>query len=126
MNREITHKYFGTRLGEWLDLFPNSIAQDAVGLWQIIPVGRDSFGLHGNDLIFFAREVVVRLLRKGGVPVIAAADKNFCWERKNYGSSEAEIVDGIIEEWLLAGVDPDVEGVWFALPKMIPGKRSNS
>lgn len=55
----IVDKYFGIPLSEWIERTPNELEMDAVGLWQIVPVGRESFGLEGEALKDFVRRSVI-------------------------------------------------------------------
>ncbi len=43
---EPKHGRFGTPMGEWINLV-GELDIDAVGLWQIVPAGREGFGLQG-------------------------------------------------------------------------------
>jgi hypothetical protein len=118
MTNEPIDKYFGIPLSEWIDKTPNELEVDAVGLWQIIPVGRDSFGLQGLPLDDFVRRSIVALICRGAVPVRPAAAEQGFWARQfQYGESAEEIATKIIEEWKASGIDPDQDGVWFSLPR---------
>ncbi|WYX25629.1 hypothetical protein WJ969_07865 [Achromobacter xylosoxidans] len=77
MNNEPVNKYFGTPMSEWIARVPNELGVDAVGLWQIIPVGADHFGLSGAELEDFSRRCIVALLEKGAVPVRPAPSPIF-------------------------------------------------
>lgn len=103
-------------MSEWIERTPNELDQDAVGLWQIVASGRDGFELSGEELDVFVRRSISALLVRGAVPVSASATKGKFWdERFDYGSSVEDITNNVIVEWHNAGVDPDHEGVWFAL-----------
>lgn len=116
MTDEPVDKYFGVPLSEWVDRIPNELEIDAVGLWQIVPVGRDSFGLNGEGLRDFVRRAVFALLKRGAVPVHPAQEDGIFWIRKNcYGDDIDNIVSNIIAEWEKSGVDPNEDGLWFAL-----------
>lgn len=52
---------------------PNKLEGDSVGLWQIIPVGEDGFGLSGDHLENFAYQCVLALLQQGAIPIRAVA-----------------------------------------------------
>lgn len=69
MSIEPVDKYFGIPLSEWIKRTPNELEVDAVGFWQIVPVGRDSFGLEGGELNDFVRRSIIALLEKGAAPV---------------------------------------------------------
>lgn len=116
MTNDPIDKYFGIPISEWIDKTPNELAVDAVGLWQIIPVGRDSFNLTGGDLEEFAKRSIIALINRGAVPVRPAPAKDGFWEKQlQYGNSPDEIANAITEEWKNSGVDPDHDGIWFSI-----------
>ena len=116
MKKEPTNKYFGTSLSEWISRIPNELEVDAVGLWQIIPAGKDSFDLSDEDLDNFTRRCIYALMERGAWPVRPSFRKDKFWERQfQYGDSREEIAENIIKEWKKIGIDPDQDGVWFAL-----------
>ena len=43
------HRRADITAADWVGLVPNEMEIDAVGLWQVIPVGRHEFGLDGED-----------------------------------------------------------------------------
>jgi len=97
-------------------MMPNELADDAVGLWQIIPAGREDFGLDGAELVDFVRRHIHALLKKGALPVKGIKEGDKYWTvQYQYGANSEEIVSNIIAEWLASGQDPDVDGIWFAL-----------
>jgi len=109
-------KYFGIPANEWIERIPNELEVDAVGLWQIIPVGRDSFNLSGADLEDFTKRSIIALINRGAVPVRPARAMDGFWEKQlQYGNSPAEIANAIIDEWKVSGVDPDRDGTWFSI-----------
>jgi len=113
---EPVDKYFGVPLSEWIERIPNELEVDAVGLWQIVPVGRDNFGLTGDSLRDFVRRGIVALLKKGAVPVRPDQKQGALWNSHTcYGDAPDEIADNIIIEWENSGIDPDEDGLWFAL-----------
>lgn len=117
---EPVHRFFGYSIDESVNRIPNELDYDAVGLWQIIPVGRDDFGLSGLELEEFSKRHIIALLRRGAIPVCASVTTGKFWEPQlHYGSSPEEVADNILQEWKAAGVDPDVGGLWFALPSDI-------
>lgn len=116
MTVEPVDKYFGVPLSEWIDRIPNELEIDAVGLWQIVPVGRDSFDLNDEGLRDFVRRGVVALLKRGAVPVRPAQEEGVFWVQQNcYGDDIEDIANNVIAEWEKSGVDPDEDGLWFAL-----------
>ena len=116
MTTEPVDKYFGIPLSEWIHRTPNELEVDGVGLWQIIPVGRDSYSLEGEALNDFVRRSVTALIRRGGVPVRPAKGRGKFWERQaQYGKTPEEIATNVVTEWQNSGVDPNEDGLWFAL-----------
>lgn len=116
MKEEPVDKFFGVPLSEWIKKVPNELSRDAVGLWQIIPAGRESFGLSGDDLKDMTKRCINALLERGAVPARASAQKGVFWEHDtHYGSEPQQIAENIIREWEQSGVDPDHDGLWFAL-----------
>ncbi len=119
MKSEPLHKVFRIPISEWLTSIPNELEDDAIGLWQIIPVGKLDFGLQGEALIQYVRQALLGLLEKGARPVEGATDGEHYWRLRNdYGEDSEQIADAIIAEWLSSGHDPDPSGIWFALPKI--------
>lgn len=104
---------------------PAELAVDAVGLWQVVAAGREGSDLAGNDLYNFVRQHIVALLEKGAKPVIGSADKMYFWVVVDYGKTPDEIADAILMEWQNSGREPDVGGVWFALPHIYQATRKN-
>lgn len=118
MSSEPVHSFFGTPLSEWIALVPNELEVDAVGLWQIIPPLRKSFGLHGDALERAVRDVLNGLLARGARPVIGSSAQDGSWEKAiRYGSDPATITNSVIAEWRMMKRDPDVGDLWFALPR---------
>lgn len=115
MNKEPIDKYFGVPLEEWVSRIPNELEFDAVGFWQIVPVGRDSFGLKESDLDNFVRKSVIALVKKGARPVRPAKQKGKFWEVDlSYGMGAEEIAENVIAEWHQQAKDPDEDGLWFS------------
>jgi len=115
MKKEHVDKYFGLTTSEWVERIPNELEIDAVGLWQIIPVGKDSFELTGEELREFTKLAIIELLEHGAVPVRASKKKDELWvHQKQYGEQHEEIAESIITEWEKNNIDPDVDGIWFA------------
>ncbi len=116
MSIEPVDKYFGISLSEWIERTPNELEFDAVGFWQLVATGRDSFGLEGNALKDFAKRSIIALLKKGAVPVRPSEDEGKLWEEQaQYGNGLEEVAHNIIREWESSRVDPDYDGIWFAL-----------
>lgn len=116
MTKEPVDKYFGISIREWIEMTPNELEVDAVGLWQIVPVGRDSFGLAGDELKGFVWKSVVALVEKGAAPARMSSENDKYWDwQTQYGESPEDIADSVIKEWVDSGVDPEMNGLWFSL-----------
>lgn len=116
ITNEPRHQYYGTPLSEWIERVPNELPADAVGLWQVVIGGREGFGLVGEPLESFVRRCIWALVDRGACPVVAANKPGIYWERQpQYGASKEQIADLVIREWKESGVDPDHDGIWFAL-----------
>jgi hypothetical protein len=118
MSSQPVHSFFGTPLDEWIECTPNELEFDAIGLWQIIPDLRKSFGLSGDALEHATREVLTKILDRGAHPIVGSFDKPGTWERvTKYGENSIDIVNAIVAEWCTIDRNPDVEDVWFGLPR---------
>lgn len=117
MTQEPIDRYFGIPMSEWIARVPNELEVDAVGLWQIIPVGIDSFGLSGSALDDFTRRCIIELLDRGAVPVEAAKTASGWVSIQQYHGSHRDIVDLIISDWKSGKITVDQDSVWFALPE---------
>ena len=115
----------GKSIEMWISGLAHELDRDAVGLWQIIPTGRDVFRLTGIELTDFVRRCLLTLLNKGAKPVTGSASGKRYWnECKFYGGSSDEIASGMIDEWLSLGQDPKpYDSVWLALPKVFEQER---
>jgi hypothetical protein len=107
-------RLLGDSVAEYLETIPYYIDSDGESLWHIVPGGR-TFGLDGNELAEFVHLCVSRLLESGAVPVRPADEGPLNWvEQTQYGSSNEEIADAIVAEWLEAGGgDPEWHWLWF-------------
>jgi hypothetical protein len=123
MTKELRHQEYGRTVSDWIGLTAGELVRDAVGLWQIVPDGRTGFGLGGPDLVDFVRKSVLVLLKRGAKPVRGGRGTGYNWiVQPQYGTTDADIADAVIAEWLAAGRDPDFDGVWFALPHVYQEK----
>lgn len=109
--------FFGQTMAEYINTIAGELPIDAVGMWQIIPAGRQGFGLSGDDLTEFVRRCVLALLDSGAKPVVGGGGTEYDWLlQPQYGKSNEEIVKAVINEWLISGAtDCDPGGLWFAL-----------
>lgn len=118
MTDEPRDKFHGETMSAVISQVPSVLPIDAVGLWHIVPKGRDGFGLTGDALDQFVRRCIYALLAAGAVPVSTGQGTGYEWiAQKQYGSTEEEIADNVIREWR---EEPDeseiIYKVWFALP----------
>ncbi|EIM30608.1 hypothetical protein MicloDRAFT_00008580 [Microvirga lotononidis] len=118
MTEEPKHWYYGTPMSEHIKRVADELPIDAVGMWQIVPGGRQGFKLEGDALIDFVRRCIAELLSRGAVPVVGGGlDGEHEWiVQRQYGSTPEEIIDNVVREWLANGAkDEDPGGLWFAL-----------
>jgi hypothetical protein len=118
MTTQIRHKKYGMTVDEWLELVPGELEFDAVSLRNIVVAGCEGFGLSGGQLIEYVRRNILVLLATGAKPVVGAIDDVHYWSLVDYGNAPAEVADAIISEWQQEGRDPDLGGVWFAIPSV--------
>jgi len=118
MKFNIRHKLYGHTLAEHIETVSDELPVDAVGLWQIVPAGRQGFDLRGDDLTEFVRLCILALLEHGAKPVVGGGGTEYDWLfQPQYGESNEDIVNAVLNEWLAAGAeDCDPGGLWFALP----------
>jgi hypothetical protein len=125
MTDELKDKYYGYTISEAIALIPGELPIDAVGLWQIVPKGRDGFGLKGTALNDFISQGIGALLDADAVPVRHVPGSDYEWDiQRQYGSEREQIIGSILAEWHTMPDDPLVlcgEGVWFARPR--PGRK---
>jgi len=116
MNTEPNHNIFGISVSEWIKRVPNELPSDAVGLWQIIPVGTDSFGLVGADLECFAKRCIVALIKAGAKPVVPSSCENNYWEyQPQYGCDPEIVAEAIVQAWRQSPILASHDGLWFDL-----------
>jgi hypothetical protein len=124
MRIDARHKLYGHTIAEHIRTVPDELSVDAVGLWQIVPAGREGFGLNGDELTEFVRLCVLALLERGAKPVVGGGGTQYDWIlQPKYGEVNEEIASAIVNEWLASGaVDSDPGGLWFALPSPYVGR----
>jgi hypothetical protein len=120
LNLQAIGRHYGLTVSEWIESFPHELPIDAVGIWQIVPDGKYEFELRGDDLTEFVRLSVSELLAHGAKPVLGGAGTEYYWiVQPQYGETNAEILDAVINEWLAGGGgECDPGGLWFALPSL--------
>ncbi|WP_296709868.1 hypothetical protein [Rhodoblastus sp.] len=125
LNLYARDRIWGGTVLEYIHAIPAELPFDAVGLWQIAPVGRNDFELTGDDLAEFVRRCVAELLAHGAKPVVGGGGTDFDWiYQPQYGETNSAILDAVMKEWLAAGSpDCDPGGLWFALPSPYVGNR---
>jgi hypothetical protein len=110
----IVNKFSPQTVESWLELMPNELEHDFVGLWQIIPQGVRGFGLSGPNLEQFTRRALNSLLDRGAIPM---KGPTFSPDLR-YGNRREEIVDNIVRVWLGEhSKEAGVDDVWFGLPE---------
>ena len=113
---EPTHRHFSTPLSQWIVQVPAELPFDAVGLWQIVPVLRQDFGLAGDALLQAVRAAIRALIEAGAIPV-QGTDLPMRWvPRQDLAASGERGVELIVEYWQALGRDPHVGDVWLTLP----------
>lgn len=113
---EPTHRHFSTPLSQWIVQVPAELPFDAVGLWQIVPVLRQDFGLAGDALVQAVRAAIRALIKAGAIPV-QGTDLPMRWvPRQDLAALGERGVELIVEYWQALGRDPDVGDVWLTLP----------
>src|SRR5450830_2141184 len=119
MSLNLQHKdhVFGQTVMDYIKTVSGELPIDAVGLWQIVPVGRQQFRLNDEDLTEFVSRCVCALLEHGAKPVVGGAGSKYDWIlHPQYGETTMEIVDAVLKEWLASGAkDCDPGGLWFTL-----------
>ena len=116
MTQEPVDKYLGIPMSQWIAMLPHELGHDCVFFFQIIPVGRDSFGLQGAELVDLARRSFLVLLDKGGKLCLGnVVDPKWAKIVQSNASNE-EIVELIIDAWQNSAVEPDWYELWFDRP----------
>lgn len=125
LNLQARDRFFGETVLDFIQKVSGELPIDAVGLWQIAPVGRHDFELTGDDLTEFVRRCVAELLVHGAKPVVGGGGTEYDWiYQPQYGETNSEILDAVMKEWLASGSpDCDPGGLWFALPSPYVGNR---
>lgn len=125
MTNEPTHRFFGITATEWITRVPKELPFDAVGMWQIVGVGRHDFELEGAKLDEFVAAAVRELLRHGALPVTASDVTHGSWRVVQLGSLDAEqIVNEIIQDWKARGRGESPSELWFAIKDVFDSPKS--
>ena len=104
LNLQARDCVFGQTVMEYIQTVPGELPVDSVGLWQIVPAGRQRFGLGDDDLTEFVRRCVSALVVHGAKPVVGGGGTKYDWIlQSQYGETNEEIVDAVVKEWLSLG-----------------------
>jgi hypothetical protein len=113
----------GSTVSEYLSLAVKELDQDTIGMWSMVPTGRTSFKLQGEQLDDFLTRFIKIIIEHGACPVRGRTARPgfYEWvEQKQYGKCSDEIAASIIAEWHdLGGLDPEWDWVRFAMPSLI-------
>ncbi|MEJ2632818.1 MAG: hypothetical protein P8015_16685 [Acidihalobacter sp.] len=106
------HREFGTPITEWVEMIPNELEADAVGLWQLVPCFSADFGLSGRELEKYLHLAIEALIKRGAVPV-EAPDTGLV--RQDLLSNGVPDVEKVMQYLASLGREPTVNDVWFEL-----------
>jgi hypothetical protein len=113
----LTHRKTGISDHEWIRRSLNEARSDPVGMWQIVRAGRDGFGLTGIALEDFVRRFIAEMVAGGAGPIVGDKEAPFGWSpTARFGVEAEDVAQFLVDDWKSSGVDPDVDGVWFAFP----------
>jgi hypothetical protein len=115
MMTNYTHLKTGIDASTWMQGALEEARFDPYGMWQMVKVGRDGFGLQGAELEVFIRNFIIKLMTGGAEPVVGDKSAVSGWTLMIPEPLEpSEIANLLIGAWKSAGKDPDVDGTWFA------------
>lgn len=104
---------------EWFRLSVDEAKSDPVGLWEMIKVGRQGFGLSGDELEMFIRGFILEMLRSGAQCVVGDKGARFGWSPvSQYPEEPHAFAESLIADWRTSTIDPNADGVWFAFPSV--------
>lgn len=104
---------------EWFRLSVDEAKSDPVGLWEMIKVGRQGFGLSGDELEGFVRDFILEMLVSGAQAVVGDKGARFGWSPINrYPIEPHALAESLIVDWRASKVDPNADGIWFAFPSV--------
>jgi len=104
---------------EWIQRSLGAARSDPVGMWQMVRVGRDGFGLSGSALESFVRRFIEEMVSGGTEPIVGDRSTLSGWNRASVAHfAPNQVADILVDEWRKSGIDPDVDGVWFAYPSV--------
>ncbi len=100
----------GVKMSEWIRTMPYGLDHDdiPVGLYDACGTGEGLFKLSGSALVDYCRRCLHALYQAGGRPIAPAGDGSYDWVYTDrYGTSEDEIVENMLAEWIASGRDPE-------------------
>ncbi len=118
MTRDLIDKDFGIPMSEWISRIPNNLEYDIVGLWEIIPTGRERFDLAGDDLVDFVRRCFVGVLDHGGKFKCGLNDHPNWKSIEDFSGTSAEIASRLVDAWTRSETEPDWYELWFESNKV--------
>jgi hypothetical protein len=109
----------GATIDEFLRVAPDELQIDAVGMWQIVAMGKGGFELTDAQLVEFVRRYIRVLLEHGAKPVVGVRSGPTHWlVQEQYGSMSADIEDAVIDKWQRSPEIAEPGGLWFARPRL--------
>ena len=111
-----------TTIERYLEKAHEELDFDLVGLWNLIPEGRETYGLKDAELREFLVYAIIQLLEYGGKVIEQQGSTNVYWEETTrFGTAPEKIALNIVKEWNAQGEpDPEVwESVAFAKPEWL-------
>lgn len=104
---------------EWFRLSVDEAKRDPVGLWEMVKVGRQGFGLSGDDLEIFVSDFILQMLRSGARGIVGDKGARFGWSPVSQNHMEPQaFAESLIANWRTSKIDPDIDGIWFAFPSV--------
>ncbi len=114
-----THIKTGITDLEWFRLSVDEAKSDPVGFWEMVKVGRQGFGLSGDELEVFVKDFILEMLRSGAQGVVGDKGARFGWSPVSPCSEDPHaFAESLIADWRASKTDPDAESVWFAFPSV--------
>ena len=97
MNHNRTNKFTGATIDEEILGLVADLDVDDVGVFQIIPVAKEDFGLSGDALASFVRKAVAALMDHGALPVREAPGELGKWVHDpSFGRTSEEVATRIL------------------------------
>jgi hypothetical protein len=113
MREDLTERFTGTPILDWIEDIHYAIMDDHVSLWGLLS-DANAFGLDANERVEFVRRCLRSIFDAGAVPVVFTGKVTPIFERTDrFGTTRDEIVEAVIADWLASG-GSDLE--WGAYP----------